>query len=158
MFEGSQDLLASGQAKPKVRKRKPAKRIQNHWSAADESQLIAEIEQYSCLYDAGCEDNKNKNQREAAWNLVASAFSERTFSSSECQAKWNSLRGTHRRLLKSQKQPSGEAVAPKPTWPHFSSMSFIVRTAKKNDMLSESNLMVIDLFVVPISVSVQLHI
>lgn len=125
----------------KKRTRRPATTVQLKWDAADETKLITEVEKFNCLYDEGCEDNKDKFHRMDAWKTISESFDGK-ISVPQCQAKWLSLRATLRKIRKKMaEKKSGQAASSvKPTWRHYELMSFVVLAENKNSMESESNL------------------
>lgn len=125
----------------KNRTRRPPTTVQLKWDAADETKLITEVEKFKCLYDEGCDDNKDKFRRIDAWKMISDSFDGK-ISVPQCQAKWLSLRATLRKIRRKmvEKKSGQAATSVKPTWRHYELMSFVVLAENKNTMESESNL------------------
>lgn len=139
-FKPSQKSQKS-QSQSKSRTRRPAATVQLVWTKEQEAQLLTEVEKYKCLYDEGCNDNKDKFRRIDAWKMVSDCFDGK-ISVVQCQAKWLSLRATLRKIKKKMTdKKSGQAASSvKPTWRNYDLMSFVVLAENKNRMDSESNL------------------
>lgn len=137
-IEDEGESQMDSQLKEKKRKRKPCKKVEAKWAVADETKLIREVENHVCLYDVTSTDNKDKFKREAAWRTVAEAFGKEDFEA-ECQAKWNSIRGTYRRLSNAH-LPSGSGAPSKSKWVHYADMAFVGNVRQSYSMQSESNL------------------
>lgn len=142
-FNPKTSLNSSQKSQPKNRMRRPATKVQQLWLAPQEEKLITEVEKFKCLYDEGCEDNKDKFRRMDAWKIVSDSFDGK-ISVAQCQVKWQSLRATLRKVRKKcTETKSGQAASSvKPTWRYYDLMSFVVLAENKNRMESESNLVI----------------
>lgn len=109
---------------PKQRKRIPCKKISLSWTIEEESNLISNVKLFPCLYEADCEGSKYKLSRSSAWETIAGTFGKPNATADECQAKWNSIRGSYRRMLHRNTVPSIDAIT-KNGWPHFRVMEFV---------------------------------
>lgn len=132
------------------RKRQPCKKVSLQWTTAEESDLIVNIKPFSCLYDPDCEEAKNKQCRVSAWEAIAAAVDKENITADECHAKWNSLRGTYRRMLSTGRIPIDGEIPVTNYWPHLFAMDFLRDKTKSYRIQTES--IFIQVFVFPLYV------
>ncbi|XP_023221572.1 transcription factor Adf-1-like [Centruroides sculpturatus] len=97
-----------------------------------ESRLIELIQSYECLWDFNSSFYRRKDKRAQAWREISESLG---VDSKELTKKFHHLRTTFLRIKKnvddSRRSGCGEHEVYKPTWEHWSSLSFLLNSYKK---------------------------
>lgn len=109
----------------KPRRRMPCKKILMPWTTTEMSELISIVKRYPCLYQEKFEHGMFRPNRIESWELVAKAMNKEGATPDQCQAKWNSIRGSYRRMLPRSFVLGVGKEFPRTAWPHFDEMAFL---------------------------------
>lgn len=110
---------------PRPRKRQVCRKILLAWSPEEESYLIENVKQFPCLYDSNYENAMYRVMRSSAWESVAKALGKENATADECQAKWNSIRGSFRRILHRGNFSMNDEGGVKNGWAHIQAVDFL---------------------------------
>lgn len=109
----------------KPRKRIPCRKVTLSWTIEEESELIANVKLYPCLYDPEFKHPKYGTARSLSWQSILVSFGKEHATADECQAKWNVMRGSYRRLLHRGRVPYAIEPIATNAWPHIRAIEFL---------------------------------
>lgn len=122
-----------------TKKRRVKPKVVKEWDEDEIFKLIAAVEDYPCIWNAGEEMYHNKSARENAWQTIGDIFNGK-YDTSDMSAKWSNLRIQYRTAAARAKSKSGQGVVENPKWKYFSALSFVGRAEDEQTQATVSNL------------------